>query len=227
MGAVVDENGGAMKTAWRILGLLFLARPAAAADDTWGIEAQLGGAWNLPLPVRIRQEGQEELSFTGRWSTRALEPPLYYVLRASSWSGDCGWALDLTHHKVYLGNPPPEVGDFSVSHGYNLVTLHRLVRRGGWHYGAGAGLVVAHPEGEVRGRGLDEHRGLFHGGYYLSGPTVSGLVGRAGSGAAGPLMAAELRVTLSYARVPVSGGHARVPNIALHATLGAGWNWAR
>jgi len=41
--------------------------------------------------------------------------------------------------------------------------------------GAGAGLVVAHPESEVRGLKHDERGGPFDAGYFAAGPAASGL----------------------------------------------------
>jgi hypothetical protein len=195
----------------------------ALAVERWEIEARLGGAWNLPLPLRVEQDGQETIRFTAHWNSESLEQPLYYGLRASTWSGDRAWALDLTHHKIHLADPPPEIGNFAVSHGYNLVTLLRLAERDGWRYGGGAGVVVAHPENEVRGRRLDEHRGILGSGYYVAGPTAGAQGARSVALDGGFFVTAEARLTFSYAFVPVTDGSARVPNLALHGTIGIGW----
>lgn len=207
--------------------LMLAHSTALLALPRWELEARLGGAWNIPLPIVLKQEGHDDLRLTARWSTRALRPPLYYAWRIARWRGGHGWALDMTHHKLHLDDPPPEVGSLSISHGYNLVTLQRLEQRAGWRYGAGLGAVVAHPESEIRGRRFDEHRGLFGAGYYLTGPTAGLLVGRS-QGLGGPLYAtAEAKLTLSFARVPIAGGSARVPNLALHASAGLGWSVSR
>jgi hypothetical protein len=212
-----------------LVGLAFLGAGWAEADagGRWAVEFHLGGAWNLPLPLMIRQEGHDDLAFRSRWKTRALERPLYYVGRLVTREGDRGWALDLTHHKLYLVDPPDAVQSFAVSHGYNLLTLHRLVECHERSYGLGAGLVIAHPESEVRGQRLAEHGGPFRSGYYLAGPTVGALASWLPERRSGLYPAAEARLTVSYARVPVAGGHARVPNVALHVTVGLGWDGAR
>lgn len=220
-------------TGWRpvvacVLALLACGGAARAQDGPrWAVEAHLGAAWNLPLPLAIRQEGEEELRLRARWSTRAFEFPLYYVGRVATRERGGGWALDLTHHKLHLVNPPPEVGSFSVSHGYNLLTLHRLIDREALRYGVGVGVVIAHPESEVRGRRLGESGGTFGGGYWLTGPTAGALIGLVPAPRRGLYPAAELRLTLSRAKVPVAGGDATVPNVAIHATLGVGWEGAR
>ena len=160
------------------------------------------------------------------------------VLLAAGWAGaDAGgrWAAEvhlggswnLTHHKLYLADPPDAVQSFAVSHGYNLLTLHRLVEHDARRYGLGAGLVIAHPESEVRGRRLDERGGPLGRGYHLAGPTLGALASWLPARRDGPYATAEARLTVSYARVPVAGGHARVPNVALHVTMGVGWEGAR
>jgi hypothetical protein len=200
-----------------------LAPAGTAAGARWGAEARLGGAWNLPLPLVVRQPGQPDLRLTARWATRPLRFPLYYALRALRWQDRRAWALDLTHHKIHLEDPPPEISEFAVSHGYNLVTVQRLVEARRALAGWGAGLVVAHPENEVRGRRLDESQGLLGSGYYVAGPTLSALIVTLPPERKGLYVSAELRVTLSFARLPVADGSATVPNAALHATLGLGW----
>ncbi|HET9326004.1 MAG TPA: hypothetical protein VFQ05_04460 [Candidatus Eisenbacteria bacterium] len=214
---------------WGATGVaLFLALGPCEGEavERWEVEARLGGAWNAPLPTTIRQEGHEDLDLTARWSTHALEQPLYYGGRIAAWSGPAGWALDLVHHKLHLDDPPPEVQSLAISHGYNLLTIQRLLARGGWRYGAGLGVVVAHPESEVRGLRFDEHRGMLGSGYYLGGPTTEAHMGGVRSlwkGLSGTL---EARLTVSFASVPVAEGSLRVPNLALHATAGLSWGSA-
>ncbi len=230
-GDVAPRARGSARPAARLLliasalALLPAARVGAAAR--WELEARLGGAWNVPVPIVIRQEGHDDLRLTARWTTAALRQPVYSAWRISRWCGGSGWGLDLVHHKIYLQNPPGEVREFSISHGYNLLTLQRLEERGGWRYGAALGAVVAHPESEIRGRRFGENRGLLHAGYYVSGPTLGVLAGRS-QPLAGRLAATlEARLTLSFASVPVAGGSARVPNLAAHASAGLGWRATR
>jgi hypothetical protein len=190
----------------------------------WGLDARLGAAWNVPVRTRIHQEGSPELEFTGRWDTRAFRFPLYYGARARTWDARGGWSVDLVHHKLHLVDPPPEVNRFAISHGYNLVTLQRLFPAGAWTGGLGAGWVVAHPENQVRGAPLDESGGLFGSGYHLAGPTVAASLATSAGAGAGPYGVAEVRLTFSWARVPVGGGgDATVPNLAAHLMAGAGW----
>jgi hypothetical protein len=213
----------------RILLLLFLAN-AAFASAAWArgaVEVRLGGAWNVPLPLVVRQANEPEIVLAARWSSRSFRFPLYYAARVLSWEGADAWALDLTHHKIHLANPPPEIQEFAISHGYNLITVQRVRGGEGVSKGVGAGLVLAHPENEVRGRRLDERRGMLESGYYLAGPTLGVLAITPPPVRRGLYASAELRLTLSWARVPIARGNATVPNVALHVTLGVGWQAGR
>jgi len=219
---------GARRCAALLVPALLAVEPAEArAGSRWAVEGHLGGAWNLPLPLVIRQDGQQDLRLTARMDTRALEMPLYYVARFVTRSDDRGWLVDLTHHKVHLTNPPAEVRNFAISHGYNLLSVYRLMERDSRRLGFGAGAVIAHPESEVRGAPLDEQRGAFGSGYYLAGPTVGALASWLPERRNGFYATLEARLTLSYASVPVANGRASVPNVALHVTVGAGWEGAR
>jgi hypothetical protein len=197
-----------------------LAGPARARP---GVEVMLGTAWNAPVPLHIRQSGHEWLRFTARYSTRAFEFPLYYVARGTLTGGDgAGWALELVHHKLHLTNPPREVSAFSVSHGYNLLLLSRLRPRGPWRWGAGGGVVVAHPENTVRGLAWPERLGLFRDGYYLAGTAVTGFAGRRVALGTRAHAVAEARLAMAWARVPVAQGSALAPHLGLHLALGLG-----
>ena len=200
-----------------------MARAPGLVASSWELEGRLGGAWNADLRMVLGQQGYEDLRFTADWRTRALDPPLYYGARVTAWQEGRGWAIDLVHHKLHLEGPPPEVQRFAISHGYNLLTLQRLFARERWRYGAGLGAVIAHPESEVRNLTFVENRGLFNDGYYVAGFTAAALAGPTLAIGKRLLIAAEARLTWSSARVPIAEGTARVPNLAVHGTVGLSW----
>ncbi len=203
--------------------LALLHAPALRAQPEWSIEGRVGGAWNSPMPIVLRQQGEENLRLDPTWSSRSFEPPIYYGWRVTRWGERSGWALDLTHHKLHLENPPPEVQHFAISHGYNLLTVQRLEGRDGWQYGLGLGAVIAHPESQVRGLSQDEKGGPIGEGYYLSGPTAAALLAYSRDMQGGLFVTFELRMTMSHASVPIANGEAEVPNFAVHGTIGLGW----
>jgi hypothetical protein len=134
-----------------------------------------------------------------------------------------GWALDLTHHKLHLRNPPVEVEHFEISHGYNLLVAQRSFTHARRRLAMGAGVVLAHPESRVRGEAVETDGGLLGSGYRLTGPCVDALAGAVSDASSPWFVSLELRATLARARVPVARGSAAVPNLALHGTVGLGW----
>jgi hypothetical protein len=198
---------------WPLLALA-AASPTLAAEGGWRVEAALGGARSAASTLQVEQAGLAPLEIDAEWESRSFDSPLYYALRLAREDDRGAWALRFIHLKTYLSNPTPEVEQFSVSHGYNLLTLERSFLVRGFDLWAGFGIVIAHPESTVRGQTRKE------GGYALTGPTGAVAIDRRWRVGSRFALVPELRLTLSRARVPVAGGEASVPNAAVHALLG-------
>ena len=199
------------------LGLSSMAHAQAA----WRIETALGGAQSFGSTLRVEQAGGAPIEIDAAWEGRSFESPLYYAWRVSRDSGPRAWAVRFIHLKAYLENTTPEVERFSVSHGYNLLTLERGFERKGFWLWIGAGIVIGHPESTVRGLTRTENEGgPFGGGYVIRGPTLAVAASRrlAFGGRVG--FVAEGRFAWSRARVPIAEGEASVPNTSVHALLG-------
>jgi hypothetical protein len=205
---------------------LFELTASAAAADGWNVEAYGGAPLNVSTPLSIEQSGQPTLRTTARYETRPFEAPWYYHVHIGRWSGKAEWAVELTHHKIFLTNPPSEVGAFGASHGYNLLTANR-----GWELPfdiwarVGLGVVISHPESTVRGQAFGENGGFWGLGYYLSGAAATAAIQKRVYLVGGFFIAAEGMISASYAVLPVVDGHARAPNVALHALLGLGYRF--
>lgn len=214
---------------WLAAGALILLHAAPAAGGVaaaeWTAEAFLGGACNFRTTLRIEQGNHPATRWDASYRTRAFEPPLYYALRIARWTGDSAWGLELVHHKLYLEDRPPEVQDFAISHGYNLLAIGRARRWLGMILWAHAGAVIAHPENTVRGLRLSESRGALGTGYYLAGATVGASVAKRVALGERWFAAFEAGLAGCSARVPVEGGHADVPNAALHLWAGISHRW--
>jgi hypothetical protein len=87
----------------------------------------------------------------------------------------------------------------------------------------GAGLVLAWPHITVRGRELDETRGVFGTGWHASGAAVQVAVSKHRIWFDHWLVGTEMKLTGAWARVPLDGGSADVPNVAFHFQIGAGY----
>jgi hypothetical protein len=212
--------------ALRSLPLVLLWAAPLRAEEGWAFQGSVGVVENLETSLTIRQDGFAEIEVDdAEYSTRPFERPLYYSLRAGRWRGRAGWELELIHHKLFLRNRPSEVQRFDISHGYNLVTVNR-----GWDLGrllvrSGAGVVIAHPENEVRDLALRAEETNLSGGYHLAGPAVQvGVEKRLALGESW-FLGLEGKVAGAWAKVPVVAGEAEVPNVAAHLLLGLGWRW--
>lgn len=183
------------------------------------LEGFLGGAVSAPSPVTITQQGQPDIHFTGHWANRPTTPTWYYAIRLGYWSGNRGWQLDFTHHKIYLTNPPTDVEQFQITNGVNMLTVSRAYRTGHLRYSFGAGPVFGFPISTVRGKKYSHDNGIL-GGYHLAGGALLGALTRE-IPIAGPVYASvDVRGSASYLSVPVVDGRARLPLLAAHVHAG-------
>jgi hypothetical protein len=213
-------NPGPARLCFLLLGLLALSPAPLKAQ--WEVQLFLGSSLSAPSRLSIDQAQQSDLRFTAHWATRPFDDAPYYAARVGFWRGSHGWALDFTHHKIYLTNPPAAVQQFRITNGMNLFTVSRTFRRGNFSYGFGAGPVVTFPVSQVRGRKLEEGRG-FWGGYFLSGGDLMASATRRVRLTGSLFLSLDGRASVSYVRVPIGEGHASVPNFALHFHVGLGY----
>lgn len=200
--------------------ILFLG---GSARGGWFAELGLGTAVSLPSDLVIRQEGEDDIELVARYDTRPFFEVPYYDIRVGRVDPRGAWELELVHHKLYLANRPEEIGLFEITHGYNLITANRALALGDVVLRLGAGTVLAHPESTIRGLVFDERQGILTTGWYFSGACA-----QLGAGWQRPLsdrwrLNIELKFTTALARVPVAGGTADVPNLALHLVAGPGY----
>lgn len=205
-------------------GCLALAAPGGATAAQWSAELFAGTAWSLPSPLAVRQPGQPELRLRARYDTHPFSGAPYYAWRAARFAGERGWEIEQVHHKLHLANVSPAIEHFEVSHGYNLLTLNRATRTRSGDWRLGLGMVVAHPEGRVRGAPVGPVASLLGGGYHLAGIASQLAVSRPLALGRGFALVPELKLSGSWARVPLAGGgSATVPCVALHAHAGLGF----
>ena len=193
--------------------------PPSTATAEWRIEAFTGTAHNFTTPLTVHQVERPEFRMDARYDTRPFSGSPYDSVRLGWWRGSSGWEFQLLHHKLYLANPSDEVSHLEISHGYNMFTLNYGVRRRGFVLRGGAGLLVTFPETTVRGR----KRPVL--GYDLSGFTAALGVGGSWPPHARLALSGELKLTLTWATIPVFEGEADVPNRALHFLVGLGYRF--
>lgn len=211
-----------MKKPLLLILFIFLSQGFLPAQERWSLELMGAGVYNVPLPLRIRQQGQPELRLTGRYRSEPFVLPVYYDWRLSRWKEDRSWELEFIHHKLYLDNTTTEIQKFNISHGFNLLLINRGYDHQGFRYRMGAGVVIAHPESQVRGLTFGSSSDDNDWGYYLSGPALQGAVSRRFYIGEHFFMTAETKTTLAYARVPVAQGKADVYSWVFHLLVGIG-----
>lgn len=203
--------------------VVMLLQLEVQAQSRWLFELHEAVVINVPLPLVIHQEGYPDIRLSGaRYHSEPFTLPLYYDGRISRWHNDKSWELEFTHHKLYLQNTPPEVQKFSVSHGYNFLMVNRGFDRQLFRYHVGAGVIIAHPESEVRNQVFVSRRKDHDKGYYLSGPALQASINKPFYLGSRFFINAEARTTLAYASVNIAQGRAEVWNIAFHLMLGIG-----
>jgi hypothetical protein len=198
---------------------------AQCAGRAWGAELFTGSAWHLPMPLEVElPEGRTE--FRARYGTRPFTGAPYYSYRIGrSWASGRAVEVEMLHNKLYLENPRPPIERFEVSHGYNQPTVNVVRPARGWQLRIGLGVVVAHPEGRIAGRLVSGGHTLLGRGYHIAGATVQAALGRRYVlwGERVALTAApEVKLTASWASIPIERGRVSMPDISLHALGGLG-----
>ena len=191
-------------------------------------EIKSGFPVNIPLPLTIRQEGYEAIHLSGaRYKTEPLTLPPYWDLRLGYFWKNQGVGFRLTHHKLILTNLSAEVQRFSISHGFNILTANYYRFTPHYYWMGGAGIVIPHPESEVRQMQLDQQQGIAKTGYYIRGPAVAGAIGKRFYLIENFFVSLETQLTAGYVNVPVAHGEAEVWNIAFHFLTGLGYDFGK
>lgn len=198
-----------------------LMLPIQGLVGQWRVEAWFGDAYNVGTPLTIEQAGYPDLHIDADWSTRPWRPTWYYSGRIAKWSGNSAWAFEYMHHKLYLDNPPPEVGTFRITNGVNNLLIERHWRRGDWEIGIGAGPTWAVPLSRIRGETYSHGGGgIFKSHYELAGATALATVARRLKLLPYTYGSLAIKTTLTHLDVNVANGRAHLNNIAIHLQYG-------
>lgn len=207
-----------------IVGLtLFCTVPWVSADN---FSAQLfgGAAYNFKMPLVIRQDGEDNIRVSADYDTKPFDTPIYYAVRLGWWKDNCAWEIEMIHHKLTLENKPSEVQHFSITHGFNLLTLNHAWRNPWFIWRLGVGIVIAHPESTIRGKEFDQDGGIVDG-YYISGPTAQIAAEKRFYFWKGLFASIEGKFTLSWTHLLVKDGSADAWNSAVHGLIGLGYDF--
>lgn len=212
-----------MKVRLFIFLMLILLSWPVPGKNRWHVSFTPGLSYVPPAPLIIRQTGEPTIRLWAKYESAPLKLPPYYSYRLGFMEDNHGWELEMNHLKIYLNDRPEEIERFSISHGYNQVFINRIYRKGKYNLKAGAGVVAAHPENNIRGKALDEQKGLFSAGYYITGPAFQYGCWKEFSAGKHFFILAEARISAAWASVPVAEGRAHAPVLALHLQIGPGF----
>ncbi len=201
---------------------LFLA---SQAQSNWSFEINSGLVYNVPMPLVIKQEGFSDIKFIARYFTEPLTLPIYYDIRLGRWKDSKMWELELIHHKLYLENTTSEVQKFNISHGFNMIMVNRGFDQKFIRYRVGAGIIVAHPESNIRGKEFEDSGYDSNSGYYLSGPVLNLAISKPIRLGSRLFINAEAKTTFAYSRIKIVEGYSDVYNLAFHLILGIGYEF--
>jgi hypothetical protein len=210
---------------WRTVSLLFLLAGVRPVSGQVSVDAFTGTAYNLHTRLSISQDGEPDIGFTAHYDTRPLEDTPYFGARVSVWKGNRAFVVTLVHHKMYLANPPAEVGWFRITYGFNMGTVGVGWRRGNLSYSVGAGAVVTHASSMVRGKRYLGTGGPLNRGYTFSGVTTVASLQYKVPVLGAFYLSGETMASASYIEVRVKDGQAHVPAVALHLHAGFGYTF--
>ena len=209
----------------RIISAIIFSLILLAVSPTYGhaadfsVEFFFGGALNASTNLKIEQEGENTLDFSAEWDTRSFSQPVYWAIRLALTGPvgkGIGLELQMIHHKIYLENRPPEVQQFEISHGFNILTMNIGYYSLPVALRAGAGVVIAHTDAVIRGLRSDS-------GYEITGPAFIAGAGRRIQMWRGLFASLDLQFSAARARVRVPEGRAYTSNYALHVMAGLGY----
>lgn len=192
----------------------------AQGQDGFSVEVFSGAAYNFKTRLDVEQNGFST-RLVAEYETDPFETPIYYAVRGAYWQNGRAWELSMIHHKLDLQNPPAGIDRFSVSHGFNILTLNRAFQRHGWIYRLGIGPVITHTEATVNGVS-------YNGPYELAGAGILAGVSRRFYFKQSMFVALELLGTVTYAETRPDGRprlRAELSNVAVHAQIGVGMDF--
>lgn len=211
-----------MKRIVFIFAFTIISYTAILAQSHWSVELNGGGVINLPLPLNISQQGYPDIKLRARYSTEPFILPVHWDGRISRWEEKKSWEMEVIHHKLYLKNTTSDVQKFNISHGFNMIFVNRGIEIHSFRYRAGAGIVLAHPESKIRGKGFGNSSDDTDTGYFISGPALNLAVSKPFCDGKRFYINVEAKTTVAYSSIKIAEGHADVYHLAFHLLLGVG-----
>lgn len=210
--------------------LLFFCLSRLTASSGWVWINYLGGSESTTSSLYINREGTENDIKTHQadWEGKPFTNSAYYAMKLEKWTQNKGYGLEWVHHKIYLKNNIEGIDSFSISDGFNLLFLNKIMplsRLGNRTYlRIGAGLVFAHMDVELTGEDEFYMDGGIAGSYFAGG-AIQVALDKWVKTFKSHFVTIETKFTAAYCRGPVSKTfteYAVLPNYAFHILVGVG-----
>jgi len=190
------------------------------AQTIWRIELNGGLPYNIPMPLIIKQHGQPAINIWARYYSEPFTLPVYWDIKISRQKGTVAYELELMHHKLYLQNKPDGVRHFGISHGFNLLFLNQSQEREHFTLRYGGGIIIAHPESEIRGKKFGDAVDPYDLGYYLTGPVAQLAIGKSFRAIQRIRLHSEVKLLAAYSHTPIAEGKAYTWYAGFHLLFG-------
>lgn len=180
---------------------------AAAAE----FELSVYSGWQTSPHSRVSGNHPDGGTYNGLigWDGKSFQAPPYYGLRGTWWNTErSGWALELTHAKVYAPaaeRAPLNFSRLEFTDGLNLITANYMRRwPGKWgnvtpYVGAGLGIALPHVDVTTTG-------GARTYGYQMTGPAARLIAGASYKFNDRWNMFGEYQFTMSSHKATLQGG---------------------
>lgn len=190
------------------------------AQKTWQLEINGGLPYNIPMPLIIKQSGHPTITTWARYYSEPLRLPVYWDIKLLKQKESVVYELELMHHKLYLQNNPPDVQHFGISHGFNLLFFNRSDIKKQYTFRYGGGVIIAHPESEIRGKKFGDAVDPYDLGYYITGPVVQVAISKYFLSAQRIRINTELKLLAAYSHTPIAEGIAHTFYMGVHLVAG-------
>ncbi len=213
-----------------VLTLALLVYPTIAAAEQLKknyLEFSTGYVFNADQTLTVKQNGYPDITFNAEFDTKPFTEPFYYSLRYGRWSGNTAWEIELIHDKLYVDDTPPDIQQFEITDGFNLLTINRAWNISDIIYRVGIGTVITHPDITVRGitnfeRGGGAIPAFWQDGYHWGGVALQGAIQKHFFVTKNTFFTLEAKLVYAETNVPIADGSVDVTNESIHLLFGYG-----
>ena len=193
----------------------------------WTFDLNFEDVYNVPMPLTIKQNGYPDIKFIAKFTADAFTAPVCWDWRFSRWENGKSWEIEAIHDKLYLINTNDEITKYSISHGFNIITINRGFEKKFVSYKIGVGTILIHPESVIRGMGFGSSSDYTDFGYFITGPILMFTICKPIQFCDRFYLNFEGKTSFAYSYVKVAKGYSNLYNFAFHVGIGLGFDFIK